>query len=133
MLKTNIIEELSSSGIWVGENKVTLIEKNIVNVVAVGFQSDATAFALNDINYKLLASTTEVLHFLIDLNLAGKNSQGARKQWTKISEESRTGKIALFGLHPVARVLASFVIGVSRNKEMRFFNTRNDALKWLME
>ena len=133
MNKTNIIQELSDSGIWVGENKVTLLNRNIVHVVAIGLQSDATAFALNDINYKLFASTTGTIHFLIDLNLAGKNSQEARKQWTKISEESRTGKIALFGLHPVARVLASFVIGVSSNKEMRFFNTRDDALKWLME
>jgi len=48
-------------------------------------------------------------------------------------EHERTGKVALFGLNPVARVIASFVMGVTRKKDMRFFKTREEALAWLRE
>jgi hypothetical protein len=50
-----------------------------------------------------------------------------------MDEDTKTGKTAFFGMHPVARVIASFVMGVSPNKMMRFFKTKEDALIWLRE
>jgi len=50
-----------------------------------------------------------------------------------VSEYEKTGKVAVFGLHPVARVIASFVMGVSKNKDMRFFKAKEEALAWLKE
>ena len=73
------------------------------------------------------------MNVFIDLNKAGKGSPEARKIWKKLTENEKTGRVAFFGLHPVARVLASFTMGVSKNKDMRFFKTREEALEWLKE
>jgi hypothetical protein len=53
--------------------------------------------------------------------------------WKEIIENERTDRIAIFGLHPVARVIASFIMGVTKKKEMRFFKTKEEALRWLKE
>ncbi len=48
-------------------------------------------------------------------------------------EDKIFGKVALFGLHPVARVVASFFMGATKKKDMRFYKTRGEALAWLKE
>ena len=68
----------------------------------------------------------------IDLNKAGMPSSGARKIGRKAFENEKVGKIAIFGLHPVARIIASFVMGVTRKEDLRFFKTKEEALAWLM-
>ncbi len=70
---------------------------------------------------------------LIDLNKVGKQSSGARKVWKEWSDNEKTGKIAFIGLHPVAQVLAAFVMGVPRSKDNRFFKTKEEALAWLKD
>ena len=70
---------------------------------------------------------------LIDITKAKKQSPEARMTWKELSEHEKIEKIALFGLHPVARVLASFIIGQSKKKDMRFFKTKEEALAWLKE
>ena len=70
---------------------------------------------------------------LIDLNKAGKQSAGARQRWKEWNDNEKTGKVAYIGLHPVARVLASFVMGVSSKKDGLFFKTKEEALAWLKE
>ena len=49
------------------------------------------------------------------------------------AELEKIGKIAMFGMHPVARVVASFVMGVTNKEDMRFFKSKEDALLWLKE
>jgi hypothetical protein len=49
------------------------------------------------------------------------------------AEKVFKGKMAYFGMHPVARVIASFMMGVTRKQNMRFFKTREEALAWLKE
>ena len=48
-------------------------------------------------------------------------------------EDEKIGKVALFGLHPVARVIASFVMGVTKKEDMRFFRTKEEALAWIKD
>ena len=67
---------------------------------------------------------------LIDLNKAGKTSTAARKKQKEISEHEKVGKVALFGLGPVAKVIASFFMGISMKKDMQFFKTREEASEW---
>ena len=43
------------------------------------------------------------------------------------------GKIAHWGINPVAKILASFVMGLSKKTEMRFFTSKEEALAWLKE
>lgn len=65
--------------------------------------------------------------------MAGKEASEARKIFKEISENNKVEKISMIGLHPVARVLASFIMGISRNKNMRIFKTKEEALAWLKE
>ena len=72
------------------------------------------------------------VNVLIDLNQVGQPSPEARKIGQEAFDDEKVGKVALFGLHPVARVIASFVMGVTKKKDMRFFKTKEEALAWLM-
>ena len=48
-------------------------------------------------------------------------------------EDEKLVKIAIFGLNPVARVIASFIMGVAKKKDQRFFKTKEEALAWLKQ
>ncbi len=119
--------------IWVGGNRVYLGEDNILRVTVVGELDEETQVALNNAGYKLMSTVEGKVSALVDNNKAGKMSPGARKRQVEISEYEKTAKVAIFGLHPVARVLASFFMGVSQKKDMRFFRTEEEALAWLKE
>ena len=119
--------------IWIGENRVYLGEDNILYVTLSGEVDEETEIEINEACYKLLNMIEGKVKTLIDLNKAGKTSPGARKRQREISEHEKIGRVALCGMHPVARVVASFVMGVSSNKDMRFFNSKEEALAWLKE
>ena len=75
----------------------------------------------------------EPVNILIDLNKAGRQSPAARNIWKELSEDEKSGKIALFGMNPVARVVASFITGITMKKDMKFFKTEQEAKEWLGE
>jgi len=68
---------------------------------------------------------------IVDLNFAGKQSPKARQLGQEIINNEKMGKIAIWGVHSVARVIAEFFIGVSKKKDIRFFKSEEDALVWL--
>ncbi len=70
---------------------------------------------------------------LIDANKVCKPSRKTRERIRKNFEGEGIGKVAIFGMHPVARVLASFIMGVTKKEDMRFLKTKEDALVWLKE
>ena len=119
--------------IWIGENSLYLDEDNIIRITIVGELDEETQIGINEAGYKLMNTAEGKVNALVDLNKAGKVSPEARKRQKEISEYEKTVKVALFGLHPVARVIASFFMGISRNKDMRFFKTEKEALAWLRE
>ncbi|MGQ7867995.1 SpoIIAA family protein [Sunxiuqinia sp. sy24] len=125
--------EISKDEMWINHNCIRLIEGNIFHITASGEQTSEMAYTYLDLFDKMLSGSAQPVSYLIDLNQAGKNSSGARKLWTQIGDDSQTHRIALFGLHPVALVLASFVIGVSNEQKMRFFKTEQEAMAWLKE
>ena len=127
------IKRVSEREIWVGENRLYLGEDNILYVTVCGEVDGKAAAAIREIDHKFKSMGEGILHVLGNLNKAGKQSAEARKIWKEMTENDRTGKIAMCGMHPVARVLASFVMGISRKKDMRFFKTREEALAWLKE
>ena len=43
------------------------------------------------------------------------------------------GKVALVGMNPVVRVIASFIIGTTKKEGFRFFKSNDEALAWLKE
>ena len=121
--------------IWVGENRFHLGEDDILYISTVGEIDDKLAVefikALRSFDkFPKIGGKRDVL---VDINKGGKTSPRARKLFIETCEQEETGKVAMFGLHPVSRVLASFLIGVTAKKDMRFFKTKYEALAWLKE
>ena len=127
------VREISDKEIWVKTNKFSIIHDNIIYVIAVGEQTTEFAKAQAEICMKMSGLIKGKVNFMIDLNKSGKNSPGARKTWKTLTEHDNTGKVATFGLHPVAKVIASFVMRVSGGNKMRFFSTKEEAIAWLKE
>jgi len=127
------IREVSEREVWVEEERLCLGEDNIFYVTSDGAVDEKMAIKIKEITLKFMRMAEGKMHLLIDLNKAGKQSLEARKTWDELSEHEKCGKVALFGLHPVARVIASFAMGISKKKDMRFFKTKEDALAWLKE
>jgi len=127
------IIQISEKEFSVGGNKSSIIGNNIIHVVASGEQIRELALMQYEMDCKLASMIDGKVNFLIDVNKAGKNSPEARSIWTKTTENENTNKVAIYGLSPVARVLASFVMGVTKKKDIRFFMTKEDALNWINE
>ncbi len=119
--------------IWVGKNRLYLGEDNITYFFIVGEHDENISSACREAFLKLINMGEGKVNALGDLNKAGKQSPEARKTWKELSEHEKVGKLALIGMHPVARVLSSFVMGTTKKNYMRFFKTKEEALAWLKE
>jgi len=127
------VKQVSEREVWVGENRMYLGEDNIIYETLVGEQDEKTVLAIYEASNRLTNMAEGKVSILVDLNKAGQTSSGARKKAQEMLDDEIFGKLALFGLHPVARVVASFFMGISRKKDMRFFKTKKEALAWLKE
>ena len=127
------IINISDKEIWVGENRTFLIHDNIIHVISAGKQTGEKAKAHRAVCHELATWIDGKVNYLIDLNNCSKNEPEARLIWSQISEEENTNKVALFGIHPVARVIASFVMGITNRNNQRFFRTKEEAILWLFE
>jgi len=119
--------------IWVGENRLYLDEDNILCVTNIGEIDEKTAIEIKEAVLKLMNMVEGKVHTLTDLNKAGKTASQARKVFQGLAEHEKQGKNAFYGMHPVARMLASFFMGISKKKDMHFFKTKEEALEWLKE
>ncbi len=117
----------------VGKNRLYLSDDNILYVTVLEEVDEKTSTMMRESSDKFATMVGGKLNLLVDLNKAGMPSRGARKEGQKAFEGERIGKVAFFGLHPVARVIASFVIGVTKKRDIRFFKTKEEALAWLKE
>ena len=122
--------EGKDSGIRIGESSYYLGEDNIIHAIEVGVMDDQKAIAIKEAYLKVLDIAKGKVKILVDLNKAKKPSAKARKILNEVHESERVDKVAHFGMHPVARVLASFFT-VSKKKEIRFFSSEEEALSWL--
>ncbi len=124
-------KQVSEREFWVGESRFYLGEDDIFYETIVGKQDEKTIIAALEAHNRFKNMVEGKMKMLIDINKAGQLSSGARKIGRETLEDKKVGKVALFGSHPVARVIASFVMGVTRKKDMRFFKTKEQALAWL--
>lgn len=127
------VTQVNEREIWVGESRIYLGDDNIMYVTEVGEMDEKIAIETAKVILKLEDIAVGKVNGLVDLNRAGKSSPEARKIWKKMTEEGNTDKIAMIGMNPVARVLASFIAGVSRKKNLRFFKTKEEALAWFKQ
>ncbi len=127
------LKQVSERESWVGESRFYLGEDDIFYETIVGEQSEKTIIAALEAHNKFKNMVEGKMKMLIDVNKSGQLSSRARKIGQETLEDEKIGKVALFGAHPVARVLVSFVIGVTRKKDLRFFKTKEEALAWLKD
>lgn len=119
--------------IQLGPNKLYFGEDKIFYVILIG---DLSAEIVNA-SYEFFERNKNKnmvdgkVRFFVDLTNSGKPSLEARKLTYDLSESKDIGKFAIIGLNPVAKVIAAFFMGNSKKKDMKFFNTREDALEWL--
>ncbi|MBN2348383.1 MAG: hypothetical protein JXJ22_06075 [Bacteroidales bacterium] len=125
------LEQISEKEFRVGETRIILLTNNILYIEAVGEQTDEHAAVIRK-NYKTIYSLFPgKVKQLVNLNQSGKSSPAARVIYKEMNEYELTEKVAVFGMHPVARVLAAFVTSVTSTKNIKFFSTEEEALLWL--
>ncbi len=121
--------------IFLGKNSIRLGEDDIFYLTLVGDIDEKLALEISEAIFELNRRFGKKRrNSLDDINKTGNVSSEARRIFRDLTkdEEIGGGKGAIFGLHPVARVLASFFIG-SQTKNQRYFKTRDEALAWLKE
>lgn len=120
-----------STAIWVGNHLLYLDSNDVINVIPSGDVDKETAGLIKEAFLKLLDSTDNKVKILANLKEGGKPSFEARRVAIEIFSKDQVEMVAFFGLNPVARIIASFVINISQKKEISFFRTKEEALKWL--
>lgn len=68
---------------------------------------------------------------LIDVRRSSDFSSAARKRWASFLQQPGIVKTAIFGGNTFVRILALFIIGASKKKNVKFFATEREALEWL--
>ncbi len=116
-----------------GENRIQILEDSIVYVEVVGEQTDEHAELIRKNVHIIAQSLPGKMRQLINLNNSGKSSPKCRELFKQLNEENISDRVAVFGMHPVARVLAIFVTGVTQQKHVRFFTNKEEALNWLRQ
>ena len=127
------IKQISERELWVGDHRFYLGEGNIIYCTTVGAIDAEMAIAFDEVTLKLMNMVDGKVNLFIDLSRTGLATSKSRKMGKKRFELEKIGKIAMFGMHPVARVLASFVMGITKKEDMRFFKIKEEALAWLKE
>ena len=125
------VKQVSEREIWVGENRLYLDEDNVLCIINIGEIDEKIAIEIKEAVLKIMNMVEGKVHTITDLNKAGKTASRARKIFQELAEHEKQGKNAFYGMHPVARVLASFFMGISKKKDIRFFKTKEEALAWL--
>lgn len=80
---------------------------------------------------KAFLDRKEADRVIIDIRRSSDFSSAARKQWVDFLRNPEIIKTAIFGGNMFVRTLATFVIGASQMKNIRFFATEQEALTWL--
>jgi hypothetical protein len=119
--------------IQIGDSRIHLSEDNIIYATPKGDIDEITAIELRENIIKLANMVDGRVNSVIDLNKIGRPSIRARMIGKDAFEHEKVGKVAFYGLHPVAKMLASFAMGAARNNDMRFFKTKEEALDWMKE
>ncbi len=128
------IQKINERELKVGKVRLFLSNDDIFYHISSGDLDEEHAASCCEQTLELLRfHEKEDAPFLIDLNKGGKTSYRARKILKEFTEKNVHGKLGLYGMHPVARILASFFQSMARKDNVRFFKTEADALEWIKE
>lgn len=119
--------------IQINEHRI-YIDNNLLHIICIGDIDKKTALEFRKKVRRLLKQIGKKMNIFADINRIGYVSSEARIIFKEMFENPifGRGKIAIFGLHPVAKVVASFFVRFSKSKDyIRFFNNKEDAIRWL--
>ncbi|MEZ5070552.1 MAG: STAS/SEC14 domain-containing protein [Bacteroidales bacterium] len=115
----------------VGTNKVVIREDRIVHITVIGEQDDAIAQGFLDFHEKAHNIVGGKIRYLIDINQTGKASPMARRVYKQLGEMETTERVALYGAHPLAKLVGNMVLSTFARNEAKFFNDEKSALQWI--
>ena len=113
-----------AKGVW---------DDNIIFISAIGPVTEEIAKAGESSVVKFSAKNNCKTNILVDLTDAGQPEAKAIRIYLRVAEMDTVGNIAMFGSHPVARVLGSLMVNIGRKKNFKFFKTQEEAMIWLKE
>ncbi|MCP4677589.1 MAG: hypothetical protein GY854_19155 [Deltaproteobacteria bacterium] len=131
-----MMEEIrvSERAIRVGENRIFLTDDmKVICYVNIGDIDEEIARSFKRSHRELLKLFEGKVNVLVDLNKAGKTTSRSRKVLDELVDNDRSYKLACFGAHPVAKIIASFFLKMSNKKDTRFFKNEEEALSWFAE
>ncbi|MDD2890244.1 MAG: STAS/SEC14 domain-containing protein [bacterium] len=116
-----------------GKHTFHLNKDNILYITIVGeIDGKKTSIPIEAI-MKLLNMVNGKVNVFVNLDKAGKPSIKARKLTVEIHKNEKVGKVAHFGVNPVAKVIAAFFMGSCKKKDVRFFSKKERAIEWLKD
>ena len=104
--------------IWVGKNRNFLSDDNILYNISTGRFDEKAALESLEAMKKLNDIAEDDVNFIIELNNGERTSSKARRILREFTENMVNGKIAFIGTHPVAKVLESFFMGITKKEDM---------------
>ncbi|MDD5528659.1 MAG: STAS/SEC14 domain-containing protein [bacterium] len=119
--------------ILIGKHTVCLGEDNILYITIVGDIDEEKIEILFETISKLLEMGKGKVSVLVNISKAKKPSVKTRNHIAQFHTNKKVGQIAIFGLTPVAKVMSAFAVGITKKRNIKFFDTKESALAWLNE
>lgn len=133
MSENIVIKKINENEIHLNENKIIFLEGNLIFVCAVGKVTESLAKEGEKIIVDFLNTTKTKTNIIVDLTNAGQPSTKAIKIYSRVADMDLVKNVAMYGQHPVAMVLGSMMIRLSKKNNFRFFKTKEEALHWFKE
>ena len=114
-------------------HSMTMSENNILHAAILGEITEEVASAMLQDAKEFLDEATEPVSVLVDTRKAGKISSSARRIFADLGRDPRGRKIAVLGLDRYQRVMASFINRATGRDNIRFFDSEEQALVWLVD
>lgn len=131
MIEEVIIKQINDREIWINDGHMLLGDDNIIYCISLKEPDEQHALAVNDWLLKLAMRVEGRANVFLDISDTKRPTVKAKKIFSQMIQHKKIGKFAFFGAHPVARVLASFMIGIMGKRDVRFFKKKDEAIGWL--
>lgn len=116
------------------KSKVFVGDDGIIRVISVGDQTPQEMIEVRKAVLELGREIPGRIRVLNDLSKMGKSLPGSRTEAAKSIKLEEIGKVASFGASTMNRVIASFITRASgMGNKVKYFETEEDALRWLKE
>ena len=119
--------------ILAGENRFYLGKDNIIYVTLKGKIDYDTLLKMRGAFFKILIAGNEKCNILAINKKTENLTLNFKKIFKEVSECDNFGKVAVLNLNPKPSGFSSLVARLSKNENLDFFDSREDALSWLNE